>query len=202
MQIPVSTKCRLQTAECRPDTKCRLQTAEWVQNADWEFKVFFCLVCDDMSSYNLPSVTQSLFHDQLSWLFVLLWNIPGPFLDQNNSWYNFKPSCSLLALRASWLAWRLYRFYQLNKSRCCCRCKCDVTIENLTRAIFEKQSTALHVVRIIIFLSGICLFRWQKCGPRPKLFLRLDKFSTLVDHIILTYLYKLIIPGNRIKKAC
>ena len=136
------------------------------------------------------------------WLFVLLWNIPGPFLDQNNSWYNFKPSCSLLALRASWLAWRLYRFYQLNKSRCCCRCKCDVTIENLTRAIFEKQSTALHVVRIIIFLSGICLLRWQKCGPRPKLFLRLDKFSTLVDHIILTYLCKSIIPGYRIKKAC
>ena len=36
--------CRLQTAECtecRPDTKCRLQTAEWVQNADWEWKVFF-----------------------------------------------------------------------------------------------------------------------------------------------------------------
>ena len=78
----------------------------------------------------------------------------------------------------------------------------NVTIENLTRAIFEKQSTALHTVRIIIFLSGICLFRWQKCGPRPKLFLRLDKFSTLVDHIILTYLFKSIIPGNRIKKAC
>ena len=29
-------------------------------------KIFFSLVCDNMSSYNLPSVTQSLFRDQLS----------------------------------------------------------------------------------------------------------------------------------------
>ena len=84
---------------------------------------------------------------------------------------------SLLTLRASWLVWCLYRFYQRNKSRC--RCKRDVTIEYLTRATFEKQLTALHVVRIIIFLSGMCLFCWQKCGPRPKLFLRLDIFLTL-----------------------
>ena len=55
-----------------------------------------------------------------------------------------KPSYSLLTLRASWLVWCLYRFYQRNKSRC--RCKWDVTIEYLTRAIFEKQLTALHVV--------------------------------------------------------
>ena len=57
----------VQNAYCRPDktcrlsTKCRLQTAEWVQNADWESKEFFRLLCDNMSSYNLPSVTQSLF---------------------------------------------------------------------------------------------------------------------------------------------
>ena len=79
----------VQNAECRPYTKCRLgtkcglQTAEWVQNADRECKVFFRLVCDNVSSYNLPSVTQSLFHDQLSRLFALLWNITGPFFDQN-----------------------------------------------------------------------------------------------------------------------
>ena len=75
----------VQNAECRPYTKCRLgtkcglQTAEWIQNADRECKVFFRLVCDNVSSYNLPSVTQSLFHDQLSRLFALLWNITGPF---------------------------------------------------------------------------------------------------------------------------
>ena len=76
--------CRLDK-KCRPGTKCRLQTAERVQNTDWESKELFCLVCDNMSSRNLPSVTQSLFRDQLSRLFALLWNIPGPFLDQNRS---------------------------------------------------------------------------------------------------------------------
>ena len=55
--------------------------------------------------------------------------------------------------------------------------------------------------RIIIFLSGMWLFCWEKCGPRPKLFLRLDVFSTLVDHIILTYLGKSFIPENRINDA-
>ena len=36
-------------------------------------------------SYSLPSVTQSLFRDQPSRLFALLWKIPGPFLDENRS---------------------------------------------------------------------------------------------------------------------
>ena len=62
-----------------------MQTADWVKNADREFILFFRLIRDNMSSYNLPSVTQSLFRDQLSRLFALLWNIPGPFLDQNRS---------------------------------------------------------------------------------------------------------------------
>ena len=57
----------------------------------------------------------------------------------------------------------------------------------------------MHVVRVIIFLSGMCLFCLQKCGRRPKLFLRLDIFPTLVDHIILTYLRKSFIPDNKIK---
>ena len=29
-----------------------------------------------------------------------------------------------------------------------------------------------------IFLTDMCSFWWQKCGPWPKLFLRLDTFST------------------------
>ena len=53
--------------------------------------------------------------------------------------------------------------------------KCDVTIEYLTHTTVEKQLTALHVVRVM------CLFCWQKWGPGPKLFLQLEKFSTLVD---------------------
>ena len=43
--------------------------------------------------------------------------------------------------------WCRLRICQLNKSWCRCRCKWDVTIEYLTHAIFEKQLTALHVVR-------------------------------------------------------
>ena len=89
--------------------------------------------------------------------------------------------------------------HQRNKSRWKCRCKRDVTVDYITCATFEKQLTAFHVVRIIIFLSGMCLFCWKKCGPRPKLFLRLDIFSTLVDHIILTYLRKSFIPDKKIK---
>ena len=66
-------------------TKCRLQNTDRVQKADWEFILFFHLIRDtirdNMSSYHLPSVTQSLFRDHLSRLFALLWNIPWPFLD-------------------------------------------------------------------------------------------------------------------------
>ena len=51
-----------------------------------------------MSSYNLPSVTQSPLRSQLSRLFALFWNIPGPFLDENRSLYNLKPLYSLLSL--------------------------------------------------------------------------------------------------------
>ena len=71
----------------------------------------------------------------------------------------FKSSHSFLTLRASWLVWCLYRYYQRNKSRC--RFKRDVTIEYLTRVTLETQLTALNVVRIIIFFSGMCLFCWQ-----------------------------------------
>ena len=82
----------MQTADRRPDTKYRLQTAEWVQNADRESEEFLRLVYNNMSSYSLPSVTQSLFCNPPSRLFALLWNIPGPFLDENRSQYYFKPS--------------------------------------------------------------------------------------------------------------
>ena len=47
-----------------------MQTADWVQSAVSEFILFFRLIRDDMSSYNLPSVTQSLFRYHLSRLFA------------------------------------------------------------------------------------------------------------------------------------
>ena len=68
-----------------------------------------------------------------------------------------------------------------------CRCKWGFTTEYLTRAVFVKQWTALHMVRTIHLSS--CSFRWQKCGLRPKLFLRLNIFSTFkgVHTLIFTY---------------
>ena len=77
--------------------------------------------------------------------------------------------------------------------------KVDVNKMSLLNISHAQYSTALHVVCIIIFLSGMCLFCWQKCGPRSKLFLRLYIFSTLVNQIILTYLRKSFIPDNKIK---
>ena len=50
-----------------------------------------------------------------------------------------------------------------------------------------------HLVKRYVFIL------LTKSGPRPKLFLRLDISSTLVDHIILTYLRKSLIPDNKIK---
>ena len=86
--IPIRS---VQSVDCRPGkkcllvTKCRLQTADRVQNADREFVLFFRLILDNMSYYNLPSVTQALFRDYLSRLFALLSNIPCLFLDHNRS---------------------------------------------------------------------------------------------------------------------
>ena len=67
---PVSTKCRLQTGY-KMQTRYKMQTEN-----------LYCFPSerDNMSSYNLPSVTQSLFRDHLSRLFALMWNIPCRFL--------------------------------------------------------------------------------------------------------------------------
>ena len=63
--------CRLQTApRVQNADLVQMQTADWVQNADSEFILFFRLISDDMSSYNLPSVTQLLFRYHLSRLFA------------------------------------------------------------------------------------------------------------------------------------
>ena len=58
----------------------KMQTADKMQTDNL---YCFRVIGDNMSSYNLPSVM--LFRDHLSQLFVLLWNIPCPFLDQNHS---------------------------------------------------------------------------------------------------------------------
>ena len=75
---------RLQTGY-KIQTRYKMQTADWVQNADWEFLMFLRLIPDSISSYNLPSVTPSLFRHHLSRLFSLLRSIPCPFLDHSRS---------------------------------------------------------------------------------------------------------------------
>ena len=51
----------------------------------------------------------------------------------------------------------------------------NVTIKYLTRVVFEKQLTALHVFHTFyLFLTDMCSLCWQTCGPGPKLFPRLD----------------------------
>ena len=78
-----SGQCKMQTADCRPGTKCRLRTG-YKMHTEISY-CFFRLIRDNMPAYNLPSVTQSLFHDHLSRLFALLCNIPCPFLDHSRS---------------------------------------------------------------------------------------------------------------------
>ena len=66
---PVSTKCRLQTA-----AGYKMQTADWVQNADWEFILFFRLISDNMSTY-LESRNRSsaiIFRDYLHYRGIFL----------------------------------------------------------------------------------------------------------------------------------
>ena len=58
-----------------------MQTADWVQNAHWEFELLLRLIRDNMSSDDLPSVTQSLFRDHLLQSYAQSWNIPCQFLD-------------------------------------------------------------------------------------------------------------------------
>ena len=89
-------------------------------------------------------------------------------------------------------AWCLYRIHQLDKRGC--SCKWGLTIEYLTRAIFEKQLTALHVVHKF-HLFNRYVFSCQKCGPGPKLFPRLDIFSTFrgVHILIFTYVPYIVI---------
>ena len=96
-----------------------------VQNADCFF-VWFVITCH-LTSYRASRDRFSaiIFDDYLHYcgMFLACFLIPVVL----------KPSYSLLTLRASWLVWCLYRIYQLNKSRCRCRCKWDVTIEYLTQ---------------------------------------------------------------------
>ena len=123
----------------------------------YRFFVWYVITCQ-LTTYRASCFSAIIFHNYLHYC--------GIFLARFN----------LLTLRACWLVRSLCKISQLNKSRC--RYKWDVTTEFLTRAVVVKQWTALHVSARLIFLADMCSFRWQKCGLRPKLFLRLNIFST------------------------
>ena len=187
---------------------CRLQSGYKMQTENLKSFLFGMVISCHLATYQASCNRFSAisFHDYLHYCGIFL----AHFLMKIDRNIISSLQYSLLTLRASWLVWCLYRFYQRNKSRC--RCKWDVTIEYLTRKTFEKQLTALHVVCIIIFFKWnvfILLTKmWtktknmdqdQKCRPRPKLFLQLDIFSTFVDHITITYFCKSFIPDSKIK---
>ena len=114
-----------------------------------------------MTSYILPSVMQSLFRDQLSRLFALFWNIPGHLLIKidRNIISSLHIVFSLCARVVGVMSVQIF---------CRCKCKRGVTVEYLTRATFEKQLTAFHVVLIIIFLSSVCFNFVDKNADRDQ----------------------------------
>ena len=76
----------------------------------------------------------------------------------------------------------------------------ETSLSNISHVHYTRNDWQLYTRCVIsFFLSDMCLFCCQKCGPRRKLFLWLDIFSKLADHIILTYLRKSLIPDNKIK---
>ena len=89
--------------------------------------------------------------------------------------------------------WCLYGIYQLNKSWCRCGCKWGVILNiwhaQYSRNNWQRCTWSVH----FILLTDMCSFWWQTCGPRPKLFLRLDIFSTFRGVHALIFIYVLYI---------
>ena len=88
-RIPVSTKCSLQTADCRMQnaecrpvtkyrlgTKCRLQTAEWYKKQTENHKCFFVwyVITCHLTTYRASRNRFSMisFHDYLHYCGILL----------------------------------------------------------------------------------------------------------------------------------
>ena len=69
-RIPISAKCKLHIVDWRQNVDCRLQSGYKMQTEN--LKSFFCLVCENMSSYNSTSVTQLLFCDYLHYCGIFL----------------------------------------------------------------------------------------------------------------------------------
>ena len=166
----------MQTADCRPDTKCRLGTKCRLRSgykmqtrnlqSFFVWYVITCYLTTYLASRNRFSAIS--FHDHLNYWGIFLVHFLMT-IDRNIISRLHKPFS--LCARVGW---------------------CDVCTDftKVIKVDVDVNEIKHVCVRVIIFLSGMCLFCWQNCRPRPKLFLRLDIFSTSVDHIILTYLRK------------
>ena len=56
-------KRSVRNADCRPGTKCRLHTADWVQNADWQEKLFCFKKRTEVDTINVKLFTHAkTFH--------------------------------------------------------------------------------------------------------------------------------------------
>ena len=112
-RIPVSTKCKQQTADWIQNIDCRLHSGYKMQTENLKsFYVWHIISCH-LTAYGASRNRFSAIslHDYLHYCGKFL----AHFLMKIDRNIISSLQYSLLILRASWLAWCLYRFYQRNK---------------------------------------------------------------------------------------
>ena len=158
-RIPVSTKCRQQTADRIQNIDCRLQSGYKMQTKNLKsFYVWYIITCH-LTAYRASRNRFSAIrlHDYLHYCGIFL----AHFLMKidRNIISSLHIVFSLCARVVGVMSVQIF---------CRCKCKRGVTVEYLTRATFEKQLTAFHVVLIIIFLSSVCFNFVDKNADRDQ----------------------------------
>ena len=158
-RIPVSTKCRQQTADRIQNIDCRLQSGYKMQTENLKsFYVWYIITCH-LTAYRASRNRFSAIslHDYLHYCGIFL----AHFLMKidRNIISSLHIVFSLCARVVGVMSVKIF---------CRCKCKRGVTVEYLTRATFEKQLTAFHVVLIIIFLSSVCFNFVDKNADRDQ----------------------------------
>ena len=158
-RIPVTTKCRQQTADRIQNIDCRLQSGYKMQTKNLKsFYVWYIITCH-LTAYRASRNRFSAIslHDYLHYCGIFL----AHFLMKidRNIISSLHIVFSLCARVVGVMSVQIF---------CRCKCKRGVTVEYLTRATFEKQLTAFHVVLIIIFLSSVCFNFVDKNADRDQ----------------------------------
>ena len=73
----------------------------------------------------------------------------------------------------------------------------EMSLLNIWHVQHSRNNWQLCTAPYYLFKQYV--FILSECRLRPTLFLWLDIFSTLADHIILTYLHKSFVPDNKFK---